>query len=257
MKKAVLTLFAVMGYSYALPLIDLELYGGAVRQQPSGFISYKGDAIDLKRDANVGDKTQPWLRLKFEHPLPLIPNIKLGAMPMKLEGKGRLNRNFQFGNTIFASNVDFDLSVKLDRVDATLYYNVPFLGVLTAGILDIEYGLNLRYITFEGKVTGQDTLGNSRTESKSLNIPVPMGHLAAEISPVSSLSILGQLNYISFSGNTYYDYNVGARIKPIGLGIARPFIEAGYREEKLKIDKSEVRSDIKIKGPYVMLGLEF
>jgi hypothetical protein len=49
--------------------------------------------LNLKNDARIEDKTQLWARLKFEHTIPVIPNIKLAYMPMRFDGSGRLERD--------------------------------------------------------------------------------------------------------------------------------------------------------------------
>ncbi len=251
------------GSSKAGPLIDFEISVGAIQQKPSGYASYKPlsdirDRIDLKNDARIEDKTQPWARLKFEHPIPIIPNIKLAYMPVKFEGSGRLTQDIRWGDFTFQANTDFNLSVKLDRVDATLYYNLPFIKTATAGKLDIEFGLNVRTITFEGKLDGTTTApGNPRvSESASITLPIPMGHLAAEIKPINQLSLLGEVNYIGYSKNAYYDYRAGLRLSPVRAPL-KPFVEVGYRSEKLKIDEKDVKTDIKMGGAYALVGIKF
>jgi hypothetical protein len=96
MKKLTLlglgSIFLFAGISKAGPLVDFEISIGAIQQKPRGYVSYEAesdaDRIDVKNDANLGDKTKPWAKFKLEHPIPLIPNIKLAYMPMKFDGSG-------------------------------------------------------------------------------------------------------------------------------------------------------------------------
>jgi outer membrane protein len=258
------SIFLFAGSSKAGFLIDFEASVGAIQQKPSGYVSYKPisdtDKIDVKNDAHVGDKTKPWAKFKFEHPIPIIPNIKLAYMPMKFDGSGVLTRDIRWGNYTYKANADYNLSVKLDRVDTTLYYNLPFINTATAGKLDVELGLNVRTIMFDGKLNGTDkTTGQKVSESKSITLPVPMGHLAAEIKPINQVSLLGEFNYISYNKDTYYDYIAGLRLNSHGLISTplKPFIEVGYRYEKLKLDEKDVKSDLKIKGGYALVGVRF
>ena len=269
MKKVTLlglgSIFLLAGSSKAGPLIDFEISIGAIQQKPSGYVSYKpaseiNDRIDLKNDARLGDKTQPWVKLKLEHPIPVIPNIKLAYMPMKFDGSGNVTRTVKWGDNTYNLNAGFNLSVKLDRVDTTLYYNLPFIKTATAGKLDVEFGLNVRTIMFDGKLSGiEKVTGQSISESKSITLPIPMGHLAAEIRPISQVSLVGELNYISYSKNTYYDYATGLRLNSHGLlqTPLKPFVEVGYRYEKLKIDEQDVKTDLKVKGLYGLVGVRF
>jgi len=252
------------GSSKAGPSIDFEISVGAIQQKPSGYVSYKPvsdivDRIDLKNDARIGDKTQPWARLKFEHPIPIIPNIKLAYMPVKFEGGGTLTQDIKWGNYTFQINTDYNLSVTLDRVDTTLYYNFPFIKTATAGKLDIELGLNVRTITFEGKLQGTALGVGIVSEVASITLPMPMGHLAAEIKPINQLSLLGEVNYIGYKENAYYDYRAGLRLSSEGLVRAplKPFIEVGYRSEKLKLAERDVKTDINMEGAYALVGLRF
>jgi outer membrane protein len=260
----VASIFLFAGSSKAGFLIDFEASVGAIQQKPKGYVSYKlgsdADKIDVKNDARLGDETKPWAKLKLEHPIPIIPNIKLAYMPMKFDGSGVLTRDIKWGDYTYRANTDFNLSVKLDRVDTTLYYNLPFIKkTATAGKLDIEFGLNVRTIMFYGKLDGTTTEGQRISESKSITLPIPMGHLAAEIKPINQVSLLGEFNYIGYRGNAYYDYRAGLRLNSHGLVQAplKPFIEVSYRYEKLKFDKSDVKTDLKVKGGYVSVGVRF
>jgi len=258
------SIFLFAGSSKAGFLVDFEASVGAIQQKPSGYVSYKptsdNDKIDVKNDAHIGDKTKPWAKFKFEHPIPIIPNIKLAYMPMKFDGSGVLTRDIRWGNYTYKANADYNLSVKLDRVDTTLYYNLPFINTATAGKLDVELGLNVRTIMFDGKLNGTDrTTGQKVSESKSITLPIPMGHLAAEIKPINQVSLLGEFNYIGYNKNTYYDYTAGLRLNSHGLISTplKPFIEVGYRYEKLKLDEKDVKTDLKIKGGYALVGVRF
>jgi outer membrane protein len=267
MKKITLlglgSIFLLAGSSKAGPLIDFEASIGAIQQKPRGYVSYKAgsdeDRIDVKDDAHLGDKTKPWVKLKLEHSIPVIPNIKLAYMPMKFDGSGNVARTIKWGDYNYDLSADFNLSVKLDRVDTTLYYNLPFVKTATAGKLDIEFGLNVRTIMFDGKLSGTTVDGYSVTESKSITLPIPMGHLAAEIRPINQVSLVGELNYIGYRKNTYYDYAVGLRLNSHGLvqTTLKPFVEVGYRHEKLKLDEEGVKTDLKVKGLYALVGVRF
>ncbi len=267
MKKLTLlglgSIFLLAGSSKAGPLIDFEASIGLIQQKPRGYVSYEAeldnDRIDVKDDARLGDKTKPWVKLKLEHSIPVIPNIKLAYMPMKFDGSGKLEREIKWGDYTYQADADFNLSVKLNRVDATLYYNLPFVKTATAGKLDVELGLNVRTIMFDGKLSGTTTGGDSVTESKSITLPIPMGHLAAEIRPINQVSLVGEFNYIGYRKNTYYDYAMGLRLNSHGFvqTTLKPFVEVGYRYEKLKIDEEGVKTDLKVKGLYALVGVRF
>jgi len=113
---------------------------------------------------------------------------------------------------------------------------------------------------FDGKLSGRESgTGQSISESKSITLPIPMGHLAVEIRPINQVSLVGELNYIGYGKNTYHDYIAGLRLNSHGLlrTPLKPFVEVGYRYEKLKIDEESVKTDLKIKGLYGLVGVRF
>jgi outer membrane protein len=265
MKKITLlglgSIFLLAGSAKAGPLIDFEAAIGLIQQKPGGYVSFGAesddDRIDVKGDARFGEKAKPWVKLKLEHPIPLIPDIKLAYMPMKFDGSGILKADLNWGDYTYQGGTEFNLSLKLNRFDTTLYYNLPFVKTATAGKLDIEFGLNVRTIMFDVKLSGTTVDNRSVTESASITLPILMGHLAAEIRPTSLVSLVGELNYIGYNKNTRYDYIAGLRLNPRVLTPLKPFVEVGYRYEKLKIDEESVKTDLKVKGLYGFAGVKF
>jgi len=256
------SILVLAGSSKAVPLIDFEASIGLIQQKPSGYLSYEeeseDDRIDVQGDARFRDKTKPWVKFKLEHPIPIIPDIKLAYMPMKFDGSGILKAELTWGDYKYREGTEFNLSLKLDRVDTTLYYNFPFIKTVTAGKLDIEFGLNVRTIMLDVKLSGTDkNTGERVTESASITFPVPMGHLAVEIRPISRVSLVGELNYIGYGKNTYHDYIAGLRLNPRVLTPLKPFVEVGYRYEKLKIDEEGVKTGFEVKGLYGLVGVRF
>jgi len=274
MKKLMLLtgILSACALSQALPLFNVSIDAGGVEQDPSGFVSYKpqtyGDYIDLKNDAHFSQKTQPYIGVRITNSLPILPNLKLDYMPMKFSGSGILSRSVTFGGTTYQAHANFNLNAKMNRFDILAYYHLPFITAATKDMLKVRLGLNVRVVDFSESLTGEATSINGQsipggpiqyTESKSLTVPVPMGHVGVTFSPIKQVSLVGDLNYVSYESNNYYDYNAGLRLSPVGLfkSAIVPFIQVGYRYEKLKINKDSVYADVKVKGPYALIGVEF
>ncbi|EDP75831.1 TIGR04219 family outer membrane beta-barrel protein [Hydrogenivirga sp. 128-5-R1-1] len=250
MKKAILlgALFSV-GSSFAVPLVNAEFSVGAMSHDPSGYIQYQGDKVDVKDGFGLEKETKPFARAKVE--LPIVPNLYLQYIPMKFEGQK--TRTFTYGGYTFSGDVKTD--VKLDHYDVGLYYNIPLVGTATAGLLDPELGINVRIINFDGKVT---ELSTNHTESKSVTIPVPMVYAGLGLN-LPFVSLIGELRGITYSGSKYYDITAEARLKPISIpGMASFFVGAGYRYERLELDDvGDVTADIKIKSLFANVGVAF
>lgn len=254
---AVATGLLVGGSSFALPGFEVDVSVGAVSQKPSGVIQYPvptGDVIDVKKDLKIGDETKAFGRVKFEHPIFLLPNIYLQYMPMEFSGKGNITKSITYGGKTFQANTDIDSNVKLDRFDIGLYGHLPFIKTATTGVIDPEVGINVRVIDFSGRITGTSG-GQVETASKFATIPIPMIYAGLGVNaPVIPVSFSGEIRGISYSKAKYYDWTVEAKVKPI-----KPlYISAGYRYEKLKIeDISDIYANLTIKGPFFMVGASF
>jgi outer membrane protein len=233
-------------------MIEGEISAGYIQQKPSGWVQYKGDQVDVKDDLKIGDEDSYFFRAKLEHPVPVLPNVAFQYVKTDFSGSGRVTKVFRYGNRLVANNVYSN--IKMDHYDVTLFYNLPFVGLATAGVLDVEFGLNVRVLDFKAHVKSSDV-----DETASVTAPIPMIYGAIEISPISLLSIKAEGKGVAYNGNSYYDLSGELRIKPITIPLAVDFfIGLGYRYERFKIDDiDDVSADIKIKQPYVTAGLLF
>ena len=256
MKKAAGLLFlssAIFYSSLAVPGVDGEISAGYMKQKISGWVQYEGDRADIKDDLNIGDKNSYFIRAKLEHPIPLLPNIKLQYTRMRFTGDGTVTKSYTFGNITVNVNDRVQTKLDLDHYDIVLFYNLPFINMLQ--IIDAEVGLNIRVIDFYAKVRD---VSQNREDSTSFLAPIPMLHGSLEIKPVGFFSLLVEANGIAYQGSHYYDITGELRIKPIRNILADFYIGGGYKYEKLKIDDIDNTSaDVKIKQPYLTAGILF
>lgn len=250
-KYGFLTCAVFTSLSYA---IGFDISVGGMEQKPSGVIQYPvpdGDVISVRDTLGLGKETRAFVRLKLEHPIPLIPNLYAQYVPMRFSGSGNINKNIRYGDRTFSANANISSKVELDRFDLGLYGNV-----FSNPLIDPEVGLNLRVINFKGSITGQDAqTGQTVTESETATIPIPMLYAGLGINiPKVPVSLRGEIRGISYSKAKYYDWSLEARVKPI-----RPFyVAGGYRYEKLKIeDISDIYTNLTVKGLFFVVGAEF
>jgi outer membrane protein len=229
--------------------MGIEAAVGGWRQDPSGDIGYKGEPLSVENDLKYDAESRAFARVKIDMPL-LIPNVYLMATPVKFEGDGSKNIGFTFGDKTFAANAPFSSSLKMDHYDVALYYGIPFLKTATLGMLNAEAGLNVRIFDVKAEIN-QPSTGIS--ESKSAVVPVPMLYLGAQLKPVKYLSLEAEVRAIAYSSNHYYDLIGRLKVQPFGP----LFIAGGYRYEEVKVDQSDVKANIALKGPFLELGLVF
>lgn len=249
----VLCVFAVMGVCPVAGAFGIEAAIGGWWQSPGGTFSYKKvsetDDLDLERDLGYDDETRLTGRVKVDMPL-LFPNIYLMVAPMKFDGTGQKDVSFKFGDMIFNASVPFTSDLTLDHVDIAFYYGIPFLKTATAGMLNVELGLNVRIIDLSAKIR-QDASGIE--ESADQTLPVPMVYLAAQLQPLKKLALEGEIRGISYSGNDYY--SVIGRLRYDFFGPL--FAAGGYRYDKFEIDEEDVIADVDFSGPFLEMGFKF
>ncbi len=246
----ILALFSVPVNS-AFALLGVEAGIGYWNQSPSGTLGYKPltstDILDLKNDLNLGDKSQVFVRAKVELPL-VLPNVYFMATPMSFEGSNTLNRSIKFGDQIFNVSTPVSSKLTLDHYDLALYYPIPGLKTATLGILNIELGLDGRQINFEGTLSQ-----GGITSSKKTTFFIPMIYAGIQVKPISALSIEAEIRGLSDGSDHYYDYIGRLKVMPFGP----LFISGGYRAEELKLDKEDVKADVKFSGPFAEIGVNF
>lgn len=234
----------------------IELSVGAWNHNPNGDVSYKGtsaqDTLSIKDNLKYSDETKVFGRIKIDTPL-FFPNIYLMATPMEFSKTGNKNTSFQFGNATIPANTPFTSELKLDHYDVGLFYGVPALKTVTAGILNVDLGLNARIIDFKARVSGQDPFGNPVSDSKAVVIPLPMLYLGFQVKPVKWLAAEGEARGIVYGKNHYYDLIGRLKFKPLGP----VFAAVGYRYETVKIDRDDVKAKADFGGPFGEVGIEF
>jgi outer membrane protein len=251
-----LFLLAVPASSFA---IGIEAALGGWYQDPEGTLALKPisliDEIDIDKEAGYDEEFRVMGRVKIDMPL-VLPNIYVMATPMMFDGTGSKGANFKFGDIQFDAALPFSSEVTLNHYDIALYYGIPFLDTATAGMLNVELGLNARIVDFNAEVTGTEAItGITRTEKESFTTAAPLVYVGAQIRPVDWLSIEGEGRGIAYSGDHYYDLIGRVKVKP--LGPLPVFISGGWRYEDIKIGIQDIEANVDIGGPFAEVGIEF
>jgi outer membrane protein len=220
----------------------------------AGASSWNAEATgDIDGDVDVGEdglnldsENNNVLFFAFEHPLPLIPNIKIMKTDLNLTGEGSADYTFlgqPFLNEKTTSQ--FDLS----HTDFTLYWGVP----LPIPYLDINFGLTTRQFDGIVSVKGNDT-GNEKTAD--LDFALPMGYLNVDLDTPFGIYARADLNAITYGGNGISDMAIA-----VGYTLPIPFIdvnlEAGRRVISVKTDEdtTDVETDIEVAGLFFGLNV--
>lgn len=213
--------------------------------EPTGQLD---DGISVEDDGlNLDSENGQQLTVFFEHPVPLIPNVKLMRTSLEVEGEGSIDGNF--GGEDFNGEVasTFDLS----HNDLTLIWGLP----LPIPFVDFNFGLTARQ--FDGVAEITELSGNQpANEAVDLDFTMPL--LYGEVKVDTPFGIYGQIdvNYIAYGDNEAQDLSYG-----IGYTLPIPLVdlglEAGYRSLSLKTDEdlADIEMDTEVKGTYIGASL--
>ncbi|WP_456322277.1 TIGR04219 family outer membrane beta-barrel protein [Hydrogenimonas sp.] len=218
-----------------------EIAIGGWNHEPSGWIRYPsdtGDKVYVDDDLNLDTQTGIYIRAKLEHPLPILPNIRLAYNNVKSEGYGKISKSFTFGDATFNANEKTYSKVDLDSFDGTFYWEVIDTG------MDLDLGLTARYVNGSIKIKSLTT-GRSDDTDIDVVLPLVYANIRVPVPFLDGLSIGAEGNYITYDGSTLYDLQADLRYTlTMGVGI-----EAGYRAQKYKLDDvQDTSSDIDFKG---------
>ncbi len=243
--KKVLALATLMTTFSMADVIGGEINIGYYNHAPSGTVQYQGDILGIEDTLKWSDEADMFVKVYFEHPLPIIPNIKLGYTSFGHSGSGLINQAFNFGGRTYTSNSNVDSNLDLKMYDLALYYE------LLDNWVNLDVGLNIKYVDGSIRLKGDGGL----SEATDFQVPIPMLYAKARFDvPATDLSFQVEGNYVTYDGHTLYEAEAGVRYTlALGLGV-----EAGYKTMKLKLDNiDDLSMDSDFSGAYGKLVWDF
>ncbi len=227
------TMLAAPTPAFAGLLLDFTAGLSVWNFQPGGHISYQGTDNNLRDNLGLGRNTQVGGWVSLEHPIPLLPNIKLSYTQVSNDGDGTLVANF--GKITVGTPVHSQIS--LNQGDIILYYS-PLNNYVK-----VDLGLDVKIVDGNAKLTSA-----SDTVNKSFTGPVPLLYTNVGVNlPFTGLSANAQGSAIAYGGNHLWDIKGGVSYESsLGIGVT-----GGYRYQELKLkDINGVNVNTSIQGPY-------
>ena len=239
-------LMMAMGASrmVAAPVVSADILGvgatvGYWDTDYSGEASKGNDRVDLERDLNLSNDSNANLTAYFEHPVPVLPNVRLAYTRTKQSGNGQLNTGYDGVSGAVRSELE------LEQLDVTLYYEILDNWV------NLDLGLTVR--DFSGELLVQNRNDTSQFSETKADAVLPLVYVAARFDlPFTGVSVGGDANAISYDGDSVYDFNVYGQYEMSLLQL-----RAGYRQISLDYDDGDDNLDIELSGPFVSAGLRF
>ena len=180
---------------------------------------------DIDRDGTVQ------ISAAFEHPIPLIPNIKAKYTQLNFDTEAD---QYGLANT----------ELKLDHTDLILYYEI------LDNIVDADIGVGATRLNGDVKQFG-----------KSLNVDeyAPIIYAAAGVKlPFTGLNAKAEATYTNVNDVKITDAQAEFQYNFIQSMLADVGLKAGYRILNVELDDTESRNmKFEFKGPYIGLDAHF
>lgn len=209
---------------------------------------FSGDVVsnvNVENELGIADDLSNYAYFAFEHPVPLLPNIRVERTNVSDTGTGTLTGSFEFAGEDFTVGEMVEADIDLTSTDLTLYYELLDTG------MDLDVGLTAR--VFQGDVI----IDNA---SRSVTGGLPMLYARAKFGlPFSGFYLGADINTLSYRDSELTDlsFTVGWEIENF---ILPEFgIEGGYRRMTLELDPDEfdVGVDVDLDGVFVNLTAHF
>lgn len=242
-------LMIVVGGALALaaPLANADVLGVGANvsywdSDFSGEVVNKDSAVDIEKDLNLDSDSNANFTAFFEHPIPVLPNVRLNYTSISQSGRGEIGPE-EFDEIPVGAEVKSDLDI--DQLDVTLYYEVLDNWV------NLDLGLTAR--NFDGELVLRDTAIGGRVSKTSVDAVVPMGYLAARFDlPFTGVSVGAEGNVISYSGDSLHDFNAYGQYE-----FAMLQLRAGYRQMSIDYEDDDDKLDVEMSGPFASVGVAF
>jgi outer membrane protein len=252
MKKTALTLGLIISAASFSAQSDtlLGLYVGAQgwNMQTSGGFSSDGANAAF----NFEDQINSNLYVAFEHPVPLIPNIKIQRTTMDTSGKATLNSQFTFGDEVFAENTDVLTDAQLTATDFIIYYEF-----FDNDLVSFDFGINVKQIEGELLVTEMENAELSSSQAFSGPLPMVYSRLAIGV-PFSGLGVFVEGSLLNVGDHTLSDYQAALTYSLMENLAVDVTFQLGYRAVELELDDlDDIHSNLEFKGVYAGLEVHF
>lgn len=179
----------------------------------------------------------------LEHPVPLIPNVKIFSTSLETKGTGQANVTFG-GATLTA---DVNSSLEMDMTDITLYWQI------LDNVVGLDIGITAK--TIDGKITVTDVTTPSQTDTANFDTTIPMLYAGVEFDlPLTGLVLGANAAYVGYDGNSLTEYHAYIRYNsPYVFGV-----EAGVKSFNLEIDDLDSSyGTLEFSGAYAQLFVHF
>jgi len=212
-----------------------------------------GQGNVVLQDFTLEDQQQASFYVALEHPIPLIPNIKVSSTTLDTDGLTTLGDDFSFGDISFPADASANTTFNMGYIDYTLYYEI-----LDNDLITFDIGITARDFDGEINVTTLN-IDPQFSETVDVQAVIPMLYGSVIIGlPFTGFNIFAEGNMISYDGNGIHDYQVGVSYAVLDNLVVDLDVTLGYRSVKLDLDDlDDLYADLTFEGVYLGTIIHF
>jgi len=229
-------------------LLGLYIGGQVWANNASGSF---GEGSDNQAAFDFDDEYQGSYYVAFEHPIPLIPNVKIASTTLDTIGGTTVNNIFDFNGITYSHDTKLDTTLEASYIDYTLYYEV-----LDNDLLTFDFGLTARDLdAYIQVVESKTNIGNDLSVSGY----IPMFYLSTIVGlPFTGFNFFAEGNFISYDSQTIYDVQAGVSYELLDNLAVDVDLTLGYRTVKLELnDLDDFYSDLTFDGAFAGVIVHF
>ena len=216
----------------------------------------ESDGNDNTGNFGLKDKKNPYVWLKFIHPVPLIPNIKLQYTKYDSTGYS----NYISGGEI---KIFEDISIPAFLTNATTTqtinsYDLTLFYEFNPTIADIEVGLGVDLWQGKTKIYGTGAGETKTWVDESWTVPLPYLYGGIETIEFSGFSFNANVKLAKISDAHHYDYQFSLSYTADNMfDSINPFLKLGYRNKEVYAKDGDNEMLLKYKGAFLEIGAKF
>jgi len=235
-------------------LLGLYIGGQVWNTAASGtFGENDGQGNVVLQDFTFEDQQQTSFHIALEHPIPLIPNIKISSTTLNTDGITTIDDGFSFGDIDFPTGAGANTTFNMDYIDYTLYYEI-----LDNDLITFDIGITAR--DFDGDINVSTVDATPKfSESVDIAAVVPMLYASVIVGlPFTGINFFAEGNMVSYDGSGIYDYQVGVSYAVLDNLVVDLDVTLGYRSVKLDLDDlDDLYADLSFDGVYLGTTVHF
>ncbi|MEQ3653309.1 MAG: TIGR04219 family outer membrane beta-barrel protein, partial [Glaciecola sp.] len=191
------------------------------------------------------DQTNSSLYVALEHPVPLIPNLKLVRTTMDTSGFTNLNSQFEFNGELYSANTDVSTDFEMSATDIILYYEI-----LDNDLVSVDIGLNGKYL--DGTIVVSESESN-RTATEEFSGVIPMAYAKAEVGlPFTGLGVYAEGSFLAIGDHSVSDIQAALTYSFVESLALDMTLQAGYRAVTVELDDiDDFYADLEFSGVFV------